>query len=84
MTVYRIELMKPARKFIERQPRRQQERLLRAIYKLPHEGDIKPLAGHENVYRLRVGDYRVIFSIHDEVLTVEVMTIGNRGDVYKQ
>ena len=75
--------MKPARKFIERQTQHQQERLLRAIYKLPYEGDIKTLAGHENVYRLRVGDYRVIYSIHDEVLTVEVMTIGNRGDVYK-
>lgn len=83
MTVYRIELMKPARKFIERQPRGQQERLLKAISRLPHEGAIKPLTGQENVYRLRVGDYRVIYSVHDEVVTVEVMTIGNRGDVYK-
>jgi mRNA interferase RelE/StbE len=84
MSTYRIEIMKPARKFIERQPRGQQERLLKAIYKLPHEGDIKPLAGHENVYRLRVGNFRVIYSIHDDVLTVIVMKIGNRGDVYKR
>jgi len=44
MTAYRIDIMKPARKFIERQPHNQQERLLRAIYRLPHEGDIRPYA----------------------------------------
>ena len=83
MTSYRIVLMKPAQKFIERLERLHQERLLTAIYKLPHEGDIKPLTGQANVYRLRVGNYRVIFSIQNEVLVVEVMTIGNRGDIYK-
>lgn len=83
MTDYRIELMKPARKFIEKQSRPQQERLIKAIYKLPLEGDIKPLEGQENVFRLRVGDYRIIFSVYDEMLTVQVMTAGNRGDVYK-
>ena len=83
MIHYHIVIMKPARKFIERQIRPQQERLLRAIYSLPHVGDIKPLSGQENVYRLRVGNYRVIYSIHDDVLTVEVMAIGNRGDAYK-
>ncbi len=83
MIPYRVVLMKPARRFIENQPRPQQIRLLRAIYKLPHEGDIKALSGRENEYRLRVGDYRVIYSVYDDVLTVEVLTIGNRGDVYK-
>ena len=83
MIKYHIVLMKPARKFIERQPRSQQERLLRAIGRLPHEGDIKALVGHAAAYRLRVGDYRVIYSVKDDVLVVEVMTVGNRGDVYK-
>ena len=84
MNQYRVVLMKPARKFIEQQARHHQERLLKAIYRLPHEGDIKPLAGQENVYRLRVGDFRVIYSLYHEVLTVEVLTVGNRGDVYKK
>ena len=83
MKAYKVIIMKPARKFIERQARTQQERLLTAIYRLPYEGDIKPLTGKENVYRLRVGDYRVIYSVYDDVLTVEVLTVGNRGDVYK-
>ena len=83
MMPYRIVIMKPARKFIEKQARHNQERLLKAIYRLPLDGAVKPLAGQENLYRLRVGDYRVIYSIHDDILTVEVMTAGNRGDVYK-
>ena len=83
MIAYRIVLMKPARKFIEKQTQHIREQLLRAIYQLPHKGNIKTLAGRENVYRLRVGSYRIIYSIHNEVLTIEVMNVGNRGDIYK-
>lgn len=79
---YRIEIMKPARKFIERQPKPQQTRLLRAIAGLPSSGDTKPMKGHPGVFRLRVGDYRVIYAVHDDRLLVLVMTAGNRGDVY--
>ena len=83
MMSYRVVIMKPAQKFIEKQTRQNQERLLKAIYRLPHEGEIKPLTGQENVYRLRVGEYRVIYSVYANVLTVEVMNAGSRGDVYK-
>lgn len=60
---YTIRIEKPAEKFILRQPREQQERLLKAIQKLPHEGDIKHLQGKKSkgLDRLRAGDYRVIF-----------------------
>ena len=83
MMQYRIVIMKPARKFIEQQPQHNQARLLKAIYRLPHEGDIKRLVGQENVYRLRVGGFRVIYTFCNEVLTVEILAAGNRGDVYK-
>ena len=79
---YRIELAKPAQKFIQKQPRAQQERLLRAIAKLPTEGDIKPLTGRAGLYRLRIGDYRVIYTVDNDVLLVLIMNVGNRGDVY--
>ena len=82
MNDYRIIILKPARKFIEQQTKAQQTRILKAIYKLPHEGDIKPLAGIDNVYRLRVGSYRVIFTINADILTIVIMTAGNRGDIY--
>ena len=80
---YQIVIDKPALKFLQKQPQDQRERLLKAIYKLPEMGDIKPRSGHENLYRLRVGTYRVIYTIENNILTVRVLTIGNRGDVYK-
>ena len=80
---YQIKLLKPARKFIEKQPKAQQERILRAIVKLPDAGDIKSLSGHTGVYRLRVGTYRIVYSVDREVLLVEVMNAGVRGDIYK-
>ena len=79
----KIQIEKPALKFLAKQPKQQQERLLRAISKLPEVGDIKPMAGHVDLYRLRVGDYRVLYTIENAVLTVRVLQIGNRGDVYK-
>ena len=79
----KIELDKPAMKFLAKQPKPQQERILRAIYRLPGEGDIKPMAGHENLYRLRVGDYRILYTIENARLVVRVLQIGNRGDIYK-
>ena len=78
---YRIEINKKAQKFIKSQPRNQQERLLAAIYKLP-EGDVKALAGLKDVYRLRVGDYRVIYEIRNDILLITVVNVGNRGQVY--
>jgi len=80
---YRIVIEKPAMKFLQKQPQAQRERLLRAIQSLPDNGDIKPMSGHENLYRLRVGSYRVIYTIEGDLLIVRVLTIGNRGDVYK-
>ena len=80
---YQIVIDKPALKFLQKQSPDQRERLLKAIYKLPELGDIKPMSGHANLYRLRVGTYRVIYTIDNNILTVRVLTIGNRGDVYK-
>ena len=80
---YKIVSEKPAMKFVQKQPQAQRERLLRAIQGLPDIGDIKPMSGHENLYRLRVGSYRVIYTIEGDLLIVRVLTIGNRGDVYK-
>ena len=80
---YRIEIEKAALKFILKQPPEQQKRLMREIQKLPYNRDIVPYKGVENAFRLRVGDYRVIYLKHDAVLTIVVIRVGNRGDVYK-
>lgn len=45
--------------------------------------DIKALQGHSSRWRLRVGDYRIVYTIEDGQLIVWVMTVGNRSDVYR-
>ncbi|WP_035848577.1 type II toxin-antitoxin system RelE family toxin [Kitasatospora azatica] len=45
--------------------------------------DVKKLSGHEGLYRLRAGDFRVIYEVHGEVLVILVVHIGNRRDVYR-
>ena len=48
------------------------QRIKEAIEKLP-QGDIKKLAGHSATYRLRVGDYRIIYSISSDTITIEAV-----------
>lgn len=49
----------------------------------PPKGDIKPLKGQENIYRLRVGDYRILFEIDLENDIIVISRIAPRGEVYK-
>lgn len=80
---YKIEFDKKAIKFISKQPKPQRERIFKAIYMLPLSGDIKVMQGHSGYFRLRVGDYRIIYTVDDNVLIVRIVAVGNRGDVYK-
>ncbi|MBK6848809.1 MAG: type II toxin-antitoxin system RelE/ParE family toxin [Proteobacteria bacterium] len=43
----------------------------------------KKLRGKDNHYRVRIGDYRVIYAVQGDVLLVRVIRIGNRKDVYR-
>ncbi len=53
-----------------------------------HEGfkvyDIKKMSGKSNFFRLRIGDYRAIFTIENEILIIIVINIGSRGQIYKK
>ena len=80
---YNIQIDRKALKFINKQEHDQKRRIFAAIYKLPHTGDIKPLANSGNLYRLRVGTYRVIYTVDHGALIVRVVGADNRGDVYK-
>ncbi len=46
--------------------------------------DIKPLQGHPGHWRLRVGDYRVVYTIEDGQLVVWVVAVGNRREIYRR
>ena len=55
---------------------------MQAIYRLP-DGDTIKMSGKHDIYRLRVGSYRVVYSIEENNLVICVLEAGNRGDVYK-
>ena len=82
--MYNIVLKKRAKKFIDGLPLSEKKRLVRAIELLPDGEDIKKLKGHDDLLRLRVGDYRVIYTVNNGELIVCVIDAGNRGDIYKK
>ncbi|MBN3890977.1 MAG: type II toxin-antitoxin system RelE/ParE family toxin [Nostoc sp. JL31] len=49
----------------------------------PRPNGVKKLQGDDNSYRVRVGDYRVVYEIGDDVLIVTVIKIGHRSEIYK-
>lgn len=79
---YKIEIDKKAAKFILKQSKPNRERILKAIYQLPSSGDIKQMKGHDDLFRLRVGDYRIIYTVDNGKLIVYVIDVGNRGQIY--
>lgn len=80
--IYKINIKKKAQKFIDKQDKTQQLRLYKAIYNLPN-GDIKQLKGYNTIYRLRVGEYRIIFEWVNNEIIINVTDADNRGDIYK-
>ena len=83
---YKIEIRKSAVKFLLKQERKTQQRLLSAISGLPHSGDIKKMAGYTSLYRLRVGSFRVLYVVNpqsNKLTLIDVTDIDNRGQIYK-
>lgn len=82
---YTIIIKKLAEKFIVKLPKSEKERVLKAINQLPEGNDIKELKGKKNkgLYRLRVGEYRILYSVDNGKLIVYVVDAGNRGEICK-
>jgi mRNA interferase RelE/StbE len=83
---YQVIIDKTATSYLEKLPNNLQARIQTKIDNLaddPRPSGIKELKGSKGFYRLRVGSYRVIYTIIDNLLLVTVLRIGSRGDVYK-
>lgn len=78
--MFQIVYSKKAEKFLKKQDRPTQQRIMEAISKLPASGDIRKLQGAAG-YRLRVGNFRVLFDVNG--LIIDIIDIGNRGQIYK-
>ncbi len=85
MEKYRIELKKSVQKDFESIPRKDLQRIVAAIGSLsdnPRPPQSKKLSGLEQ-YRLRQGNYRILYSIQDDVLIVFVVAVGHRKEIYR-
>ena len=81
--MYQIVIKKKAKKFIDKLPQNERLRIIKAIQRLPEGDDIKKLKGYPDLLRLRVGDYRIIYTVNHGELIVMVIDVGNRGQIYK-
>lgn len=79
-----VRYSKDAVKALKQMDARQRERFNRALEKLEHEppdGDIKRLTGKDGAYRLRIGEYRVLFHYGNDHIVVD--RIVTRGHAYR-
>lgn len=86
MARYEIEISRTAERQLGKLPRHDQRRLSRTILTLainPFPRGARKLSGYDDVYRIRVGNYRVLYSVSTTTLIVIVLKVGHRRDVYQ-
>jgi len=69
--------------YLQKLDTRTKRKIFEAVNRLPAKGDIKKIKGRkiQNIFRLRVGSYRVIFVMEEEL--IKVLDIAPRGEAYK-
>ena len=86
MASYRIEWRKSTKKDLRRIAPADVAKIIRAVEDLgqdPFPNGHTKLSGSERSYRVRVGDYRIIYEVFSGILLIEVVRVGHRRDVYK-
>ncbi len=86
MASYRIEVSATAERQIRKLPRVDQIRVVRVIQSLaanPRPSGCRKLSGFDDVFRVRIGRYRVLYSIEDSRLIIIVLKVGDRKDIHR-
>jgi len=86
MDSYQIEIKPSASKELEKLPRQIIPRIVAAIRELariPYPQGVKKLTGFEHTYRIRVGDYRILYNIYEDRLVIEIIRVRHRKDAYR-
>jgi mRNA interferase RelE/StbE len=84
--MYRIKIKKVALKQLEKLPLEIIERINIKILTLsenPRPKGCKKLHSKEELYRVKISSYRIVYSIHDNILVIEVIKIGHRKNIYR-
>ena len=83
---YRIEFSPRAELQFKKFPKEVQIRLKHRIDNLaenPFPRGVKELSAEENIYPLRIGDYRIIYQVQGSALLILILKLGHRKDVYR-
>ncbi len=82
---YSIAIRPKALELIKEQAPKHQKQIRKKIDSLEHEPrppNAKKLEGGDGLWRVRTGDFRIVYTIEDEELLVVIVTVGNRKDIY--
>ena len=82
----RVKWKKSTKKDLRKRPHSVVVRVIAAVEALvdePFPPGVEKLAGAEHVYRIRLGDYRIIYEVLAEVELIEIQRVRHRKDVYR-
>ncbi|WP_144875709.1 type II toxin-antitoxin system RelE/ParE family toxin [Microbacterium sp. 1.5R] len=85
MSAYRVEFTTAAAKEVRKLDPQTRRRILAGVSDLgrePRPHGVRKLTGFDNAWRLRVGDYRVLYEVIDDQVLVTVVRVAHRRDVY--
>lgn len=86
MASYQIEWRKSTKRDLKAIPVQQVERIINAVTALandPRPSGCTKLSGSDCAYRIRIGDYRVIYEIFDNKLLIEIVKAAHRKNIYR-
>jgi mRNA interferase RelE/StbE len=87
MDSYNIEWKQSAAQELRKLPREAVLRILQAVEQLatePYPHGVRKLVGAQHTYRIRVGDYRVVYNVVSSTLIIQIVRVGHRRDVYNR
>lgn len=82
---YEVEITPAARRQIKKLPHDIQQKVVAKLEELtlePRPDGVKKLAGSDDLYRVRLGKYRIIYAIQDNLLLITVVKVNNKSDAY--
>jgi mRNA interferase RelE/StbE len=86
MARLRVEISRTAERQLKRLPKPDQARLVQTVLALaddPFPKGSRKLSGYDDVFRVRTGNYRILYSVSKSKLIVVILKVGHRKDVYR-
>lgn len=87
MSTYRVELSPSAVSDLKKLDASVRNRVLKVIYGLartPRPPGVEAIKGHEGTFRVRAGDWRIVYKVCDGRLIVEIIAVGHRREIYRR